>query len=265
MMIEFSEIQNIYYLLPLVGLVVGLFGTILGGSGGFFFLPVLILLGVPAQTAVTTSLVATLPISLVGSLGHYHKGNIDIKVAIKFAFAGIFGAFIGVAIISIITTDLLKISFGIYSMLVALNIAVDTRRKKLAENKGTKQQAFGNIKRISKSLFYGFFAGIITGTFGTSGTAPVLAGLFSLRLPLRLVIGTSLAVVLINTVFAIGLHILVAKINLTLICFLTVGSVIGAVIGPKFLSRINTGKLENKVRYLYAAVMVALGIIMIIS
>jgi hypothetical protein len=70
-------------------------------------------------------------------------------------------------------------------------------------------------------------------------------------------------VVLSNTIFAVGAHFFIGKIDLTLISFLTAGSVIGAVIGPKFLSKIKTDKSENKVRYLYAAVMVVLGILMI--
>lgn len=91
-MFEFSEIQNIYYILPLAGLIISLFGTFLGGGGGFFFLPILtLLIGVPTQTAVITSLVATLPICIVGSLGHFHKGNIDFKVGLKFGLAGISG------------------------------------------------------------------------------------------------------------------------------------------------------------------------------
>ena len=265
-MIEFSEIEPIYYLLPLVGLLVGLFGTMLGGGGGFFFLPILTLLvGVPAQTAVITSLVATLPICIVGSLAHYHKGNIDFKVGAKFALAGIIGAFIGAGITSIISADQLKISFGIYSVAIALNIVVDTQRKKRAEKNGIGQQKLSGAAQNARSSLFGFLAGTITGTFGTSGTAPVLAGLFTLRLPLKLVIGTSLLVVLSNTIFAVGAHFLLGKIDLTLVYFLTAGSVVGALVGPKLLSKTKTEKSENKVRYLYAAAMIVLGILMIIG
>jgi len=140
---------------------------------------------------------------------------------------------------------------------------LDTHRKKQAENKGTERQKLTVLGKNVKSSFFGFLAGTITGTFGTSGTAPVLAGLFTLRLPLKLVIGTSLLVVLSNTIFAVGAHFLVGKIDLSLVCFLTLGSVVGAVIGPKFLSKTKIGKSENKVRYLYAVVMVVLGILMI--
>jgi len=263
-MFEFSEIQNSYFILSLVGLIIGLLGTMLGGGGGFFFLPVLtLLIGVPAQTAVITSLVATLPICIVGSLSHYYKGNIDFKVGLKFAFAGIIGAFVGAAITSMISADQLKISFGIYSIAIALNIVVDTQRKKQAENKITERQKLTVLGKNVRSSFFGFLAGTITGAFGTSGTAPVLAGLFTLRLPLKLVIGTSLLVVLCNTIFAVGAHFLVGKIDLTLVCFLTAGSAVGALIGPKFLSKIKTDKSENKVRYLYAAVMIVLGVLMI--
>lgn len=263
-MMEISEIQNSYFILPLVGLIIGIVATMLGSGGGFFFLPVLTLFfGVPTQTAVITSLVATLPICIVGSLGHYHKGNIDFKVGLKFALAGIIGAFIGAGITRVISADQLKVSFGIYSTAIALNIVVDTHRKKQAENNGKERRELTGLGKNIKSSTFGFLAGTITGTFGTSGAAPILAGLFALRLPLKLVIGTSLFVVLINTVFAVGAHFLVGKTDLTLICFLSAGSVIGAIIGPKFLSKIRTEKSENKMRYLYAVVMVVLGIVMI--
>jgi len=265
-MIEFSEIQNSYYILPLAGFLVGLFGTILGGGGGFFLLPVLtLIIGVPAQTAVITSLVATLPICLVGSLSHFHKGNIDFRIGALFALAGIAGAFFGAEITRRISAEQLKISFGIYSMAIALKIVWDTWRRKQEEKNGNRLNEVSRFAKKTKISFFGFLAGTITGTFGISGTAPVLAGMFSLNIPLKLVIGTSLMVVLSNTIFAVSAHFLVGRIDITLISLLTVGSIVGALIGPRFLSKIEIGNSENEVRYLYAAVMVVLGIIMIVE
>jgi len=136
----YSSIEPIYYLLPIIGLVVGLLGTMLGGGGGFFFMPVLVLLfNVTPQTAVITSLVASLPICIVGSLGHYHRKNIDFKLALLFGTAGIIGAFSGTAISGKISPDQLKISFGIYSVLIALNIVFSTWRKQQSFSKGVAQ------------------------------------------------------------------------------------------------------------------------------
>jgi len=264
-MIFHSSIEPVYFLLPVCGFIIGLFGTMLGGGGGFFFLPILtLLLKVPAQTAVITSLVATLPICMVGAYGHYRKDNINFRIGSLFATTGILGAFIGTAVTTRISAGQLKAGFGVYSVLIALNMAVNTWQKKKNEDNGKEPQKTSGIVKITKASFFGLFAGTITGTFGTSGTAPVLAGLFSMRIPFKMVIGTSLWVVLVNTIFATGTHFLIGKIDLTLVYFLTAGSAVGAITGPKLLAKTKIDRSENKARYWYAAVMAALGILMII-
>src|SRR5690554_3124813 len=109
---------------------------------------------------------------------------------------------------------------------MALKLFWDTRRKKeevLAAS--TDRQGFFRI-------LYGLVAGGISGTFGTSGTAPVMAGLFSLRLGMKVVIGTSLLVILVNTVFATSAHFLLGRVDLTLVTFLTAGSAWAQLWGP---------------------------------
>ncbi|MGE4586717.1 MAG: sulfite exporter TauE/SafE family protein [Mangrovibacterium sp.] len=262
-MIFFSAIEPIYYLLPLIGLLVGLFGTMLGGGGGFIFLPVLTLvLKVPAQTAVITSLVATLPVCMVGSVGHYHRSNIHFRIAALFAATGIAGAFIGAGIANRISAAQLKDSFGIYSLIIALNMLLGAWKKKRERKRPEKKTEKIPVKTF-KGTFFGLFAGMITGTFGTSGTAPVLAGLFSMNIPVKVVFGTSLLIVLCNTLFAVGAHFLVGQIDLTLVGFLSTGSAIGAVTGPRLLAKIKTECSEHRFRYGYAALMAGLGILMI--
>lgn len=264
-MIFHSQIEPIYYLLPLFGLIIGLFGSMLGGGGGFFFLPILtLIIGVPVPTAVITSLVATLPICIVGSFVHYRNGNIHFRIAFMFALAGIVGAFVGASITSCISANQLKLGFGIYSILIAVNISFSTWRNKRALTSGrTLQNKFGLFTKI-KSAFLGLLAGTITGTFGTSGSAPVLAGLLAMRIPLKMVIGTSLLIVLANSIFAVGAHFFIGKIDLTLVAFLTAGSTIGAISGPGLLTKIKMDHSENKAKYCYAVVMIALGVLMII-
>ncbi|WP_321344459.1 sulfite exporter TauE/SafE family protein [uncultured Draconibacterium sp.] len=264
-MIFYSSFENIYLLLPIIGFLIGLFGTMLGGGGGFFFLPVLtLIIGVPAHTAVATSLAATLPIGIVGSWGHYRKGNIDMRTGSLFSMAGIVGALIGARLTNFISGPQLKLLFGIYSILIALNMLFNGARK-LKEQKGVGSNSKLKAIRFGKGSFFGLTAGMIAGTFGTSGTAPIIAGLFSMRLPVKLVVGTSLLVVLVNTVFAVGAHFLIGSIDLTLIAFLTAGSVIGAFLGPRLFSKAKIGKSEKKVQYLYAAVVAAIGILMIVN
>ncbi len=243
-----------------------MFGTMLGGGGGFFFLPVLtLIIGAPPHVAVATSLAATLPICIVGSLGHYKKGNIDVKTASIFVVAGIIGAFAGAGITGLLSAKALKVSFGIYAVLIALNMALNTWKKKRAENNGEQEKDSYRLMKVTKGSFFGLSAGLIAGTFGTSGTAPVMAGLFTMRLPIKLVIGTSLLVVLVNTLFAVGAHFLVGQIDLSLVGFLSAGSIIGAIAGTQLLSKVKVEKKENNIRYIYAFVMIAIGVLMMIS
>lgn len=265
-MVESSEIQSIYFILPIIGLIVGLIGTMVGGGGGFIFFPVLTLIfNVPAQIAVITTLVATLPICLVGSYGHYLKNNINFKIALILISGGIIGILAGINITNWITERQLRIAFGIYSILIAINLVLFTHKKKDTRNVGCETGKSPSLLSVIKGSFYGLVAGLITGTFGTSGTAPIIAGLFSMGIPLKIIIGTSLIVVVFNTVFATVAYFFIGEIDLTLVSFLTAGSVIGAMAGPQLLSKIKLDKAEKSAGYWYAAFMIIIGVLMIIK
>lgn len=261
----FSSIELIYFLLPIIGFIIGVFGSMFGGGGGFFILPILILgLGMQAQAAVITSLVASLPICVVGSWRYYKKGNINFKTGGFFAILGIMGAFFGTGISKFINNKQLRTFFGIYSIIMALNIIYNTWRKNKSRlNRISNQKATPKFVKISKSALFGFSAGTVTGIFGTSGTAPVLAGLFNLQMPIKMVVGTSLLVVMVNTVFAISAHSLNGSINVNVVSLLTIGSIMGTLIGAKLINKMKLEKSEGLVKYIYALVIMAMGILMI--
>ncbi len=265
-MIFHSTFENSYLWLPLIGLVVGLLGTMIGGGGAFFFLPALtLLLGIPAHIAVATSLAASLPICMIGSLGHYQKGHTDIRAAGIFALAGIAGAFAGAGITRLLSAGNLKTAFGIYSVLIAANMILSNVKEKRNEARGKETVVDKGLKKISRFSAYGLLAGMITGTFGTSGTAPVMAGLFSIRMPLKQVVGTSMMVTFVNTTSALGAHFVVGEIDLTLVYFLTGGAVAGAFAGPRLLAGLKTDRAEAPVRQWYPFGMMFLGIVMIVT
>lgn len=265
-MLFWSEFQQSYLWLPLVGVMVGLLATMIGSGGGFFFPLILMLFyKIPSHIAVATSLAATLPLCLVGSVGHYRRGNIYPKLVILFGLAGVLGAVAGTWITQQIDTDQLKTAFGIYSLVLAIVIFLNKRKKKKRE-----QYTKENGTRLKRGLYmqgsvYGFAGGIISGAFGTSGSAPVLAGLVALNTPIRLVIGTSLAVVFINTVSALAGHVLLGEIDVTLILFLTAGTVIGAAAGPRLLGKIKLERSEGNIRQWFALIIFIFGLILIFA
>ncbi len=266
-MVFYSTFESSYLWLPLIGFVIGLLATMIGGGGGFFFPPALMLFfQVPAHVAVSTSLAATLPICFIGALGHYRHGNLHLNTGLIFAIAGIMGAIAGASVTGLLDPEQLRSGFGIYSILLALLIMYNNRKKE-REAKAEKSSSFflRLFNKVPAGSFYGFVGGMISGTFGTSGTAPVLAGLFAVKLPIKLVAGTSLMILFINTLSALTGHLFLGNINMTLVLFLTSGSLLGAIFGPLLTRRINFAKKEGALRDSFAYVILAFGILMILT
>ena len=265
-MIFHSAFESSYLWYPLIGFAVGLIGTFIGGGGGFFFIPVLTLVfGQPANIALVTSIAATFPICLIGSIGHYRNGNVAVKTGLIFAAAGILGAISGAGITSLITARQLKVSWGVYIILLAFQIIISTWKKKRDEANGIFRPESSKFRKITTGSLYGFLAGIIVATFGTTGATPAQAGMFAMRIPVKVVIGTSLLIVMFNTASALGAHFLVGEIDLTQVYFLTAGTTIGALIGPKLLNGIKIDRAEGPIRQLYALGMILFGILMIVT
>jgi len=256
---------NLSYLwLPFVGLAIGILVTMFGGGGGFFYVPILTLLfHVPTQIAAATSLAATIPTVVVGSLEHYRKGNIDLRVGIIFGVAGLAGAFGGAYLSDLISSSLLQKLFGVYAIVLTIPMALTSRKRfKGQGNVDTQPKPITTIKVIL-SIFFGVISGIMAGLFGTSGTATIVAGLYILDLPVTMVVGTSVLVVLFNALSGFVGHLLVGQFDLSLFLFLGIGAVLGAFVGPKLLAKINVQTLEKVYGVLFTLLVVGFGLIML--
>jgi uncharacterized protein len=263
-MVYFSAFHESYLWLPVIGLVIGFLASMTGGGGGFFFMPILILLfNISVPVAVTTSLAASLPVCLIGSIGHYRRGNIDLPSGLTFVFAGVAGALTGAAVTRLIEPELLRLIFGVYLIALALFMIISFyRTRNIPVSEEAMKYRFGSF---SKGSFFGFIGGTITGTFGVSGATPVQAGLFTLRLPVKRVAGTSLLVVLVNTCFALAGHFLLGKIDFTLLLLLTSGTIIGALLGPPLLSGMHVQNFESSIRKYYAYMVFVFGLFIILA
>lgn len=265
-MVFYSEFQQCYFFLPLIGLIIGLLATMIGSGGGFFFPLILILFfHVPPHIAVPTSLTAMLPLCLVALLAHHRQGNINFRLGLVFGVAGIAGAVAGAIITRLISPEQLRIVFGMYSIVLALIILYGNYKGKRTTRKENKTKNTKYTDTIALGSLYGFAGGFISGTFGTSGAAPVIAGLFAMRIPVRMVVGTSLLIVLVNAVSALTGHIFIGEIDLTLVLTLTSGTIIGALIGPGLLSSIRLERSEAFIKQAFAFIIIIFGVVLIIT
>ena len=85
-------------LLLLISATVGFLTGLLGIGGGFLMTPILIFLGIPPVYAVANGANNILAASVSGSLAHYFKNQIDVKMGILILIGGLMGAILGVEI-----------------------------------------------------------------------------------------------------------------------------------------------------------------------
>ena len=256
-------------LLPLFGFIIGLLVSMFGGGGGGLFVPVLILIfGVTPQVAVATSLASVLPTSAVGAFSHFRQGNVDIRTGLILGIGGIIGTLIGAYIANIIPPNLLQKILGIFTLIMIIPMlrSLVQRRQKLKEKNRDKEKTVTLTcpKRIIAS-FFGVASGLMAGVFGISGTPPVIAGLYSLGLPAVMVVGTSVFVLIFNSVAGIGGFYLLGRLDLTLIILLGGGAAVGAFIGPLLLKKINPKTFEKIYGPLLVSIMLIFGLGLILA
>jgi len=104
---------NLNYLLMIVGgVIVGVGASFTGLGGGFLIIPLLLILGYPAQKAVGTSFLAILVISLSALIAHNKLANVDYKIGLLIGAGGIVGAQIGARLVEHVSTASFKRIFA---------------------------------------------------------------------------------------------------------------------------------------------------------
>ena len=107
------------------GVVSGLFGV----GGGVVFVPALVYIYDASQVgAEATSLLAIIPVALVGAWRQERYGNVRVREGIVIGVLAAGGAFAGVALANELPERALEIGFACLMVLVAAQLARDALR-----------------------------------------------------------------------------------------------------------------------------------------
>lgn len=106
-----------------IGIVAGLVAGLLGVGGGILFVPALILVsGLDQVDAEATSLLAILPVALIGTWRQRKYGNLQLKAAIIIGVLSLAGVFIGVYVANVLPQRTLQLAFAGLLVVVAAQI-----------------------------------------------------------------------------------------------------------------------------------------------
>jgi uncharacterized membrane protein YfcA len=109
--------------LILVGLLAGVIAGLLGVGGGVVFVPGLVLvLGLSQHVAEGTSLLAMLPVVLVGAASQRRYGNVRHRDALLVGALSLGGAAGGVALANALSGKVLQIAFAALMLVIAAQL-----------------------------------------------------------------------------------------------------------------------------------------------
>ena len=258
-------------LLLLISAAVGFLTGLLGIGGGFLMTPILIFLGIPPVYAVANGANNILAASVSGSLAHYFKNHIDVKMGVLILVGGLIGSIIGVEIFifflkkgtinSLISISyfLLLSSIGLMMFYESLSEMRRIRNNKFIKRRMHQHYWIHNLPfkvRIHASklyisaigpIFFGILIGLISSLLGVGGgfiLVPIL--IYIIGMPAKLVPGTSLFAMIFVMIIVTLLHAIANyTIDIYLVFILALGSVVGAQLGSIISSKLAGEELRG--------------------
>ncbi len=284
-------LTSVNYLVVIgLGLSVGLLSGLFGVGGGFLMTPLLMMVGIPPTIAAATDANQIVAASASGTFAHWRLGNVDVKMGVYLLIGGFLGGAVGVQVIKLLRATggadfLIKMTYVVMLGLVGSFMFVESihamRKKKVAsaapaahakvaapEKKrntffaALPLQVYFEKSGVTHSalvpLFLGTFVGVLAAIMGVGGgflMVPVMV--YMLRMPMHVVVGTSLFQILFTCVEVTFLQ---AYSNRTVDFFLDLlllfGSVFGAQIGTVLGKKLHGDQLKILLAILVLAVTV---------
>lgn len=176
----------------LIGVALGFFG----GGGSILTVPLLVyVFGLAPKEAIASSLLIVAIVSVSSALQHARAGNLRLRTGLIFGGAGVVGAYIGGRAAAYIDGGVLLLLFA--SMMMITAFAMWRRRAKAVP----PDEAGRNV--TLRLVLQGTAVGAFTGLVGAGGGFMIVPALVLWAgLPIGAAVGTSLLVVVMNTLAA---------------------------------------------------------------
>jgi uncharacterized protein len=248
----------------LLGFAVGILSGMFGVGGGFLTTPLLIFYGIPPTVAVASSATQITGASVSGVMVHMRRGGVDLKMGGVMIVGGLFGSLVGAALFRVLQANgQIDVVIGLLYVLILGWIGtlmlfdslkslgyLATAAPKQSRPRHNRWVASLPLRwRFHASGLYispiaplalGFLAGTLTVFLGIGGGFILVpAMIYLLGMPARIVIGTSLVMILAVSAATTMVHALTTRaVDAVLAALLLAGGVIGAQYGALLTLRI---------------------------
>ena len=246
-----------------LGFLVGVLSGMFGVGGGFLTTPLLIFYGIPPTVAVASASTQITGASVSGAMAHMKRGGVDLKMGGVMIVGGLFGSVIGAGLFRFLqASGQVDVVIGFLYVIILASIGGLMLKDALValgyvQGPPPKPQQRGHNRWVASlpmrwrfyssglyisplaPLALGFVAGMLTVLLGIGGGFILVpAMIYLLGMAARVVIGTSLLMILSVTAATTMVHALTTgAVDIVLAALLLVGGVIGAQYGAVLATR----------------------------
>src|SRR3982751_2119905 len=253
-----------------LGFLVGVLSGMFGVGGGFLTTPLLMFYGIPPTVAVASAATQITGASVSGVMVHMRRGGVDLKMGGVMIAGGLFGSLVGAGLFRILqSSGQIDVVIGFLYVLILGWIGVlmlkdslvslgvigpssddkpRPRHNRWVASLPLRWRFHGSGLYISPvaPLALGFLAGTLTVFLGIGGGFILVpAMIYLLAMPARIVIGTSLVMILAVSATTTLVHAITTRaVDVVLAGLLLVGGVIGAQYGAILTTRLKPDYLR---------------------
>lgn len=235
-------------------LIMGLSLGMIGGGGSILTVPILVyFFQINGTQATAQSLFIVGTTALIGALLNAAKKQIDLKIAILFSIPSL----IGVAVSRRLILPMIPDDFSVVGLpmtksillLMAFAALMLIAAKAMIQSSGKNTVARSNTSLLEIAT-KGFFVGIITGFVGAGGGFLIVPALvLFLGLSMRMAVGTSLAIIALNSLFGFSVSLQEALPNWPQLLMITLLGAIGLFVGHRLAPLVPEKNLKKVFGY----------------
>lgn len=224
-----------------LAIVVGIVMGALGGGGAILTVPILVyLVGQTPHQATAGSLVIVILSASAAMVPHFRRRNVKVRDGLIFGAAGTVGAIGGSRLSTAVAENVLMTAFAVLLLVVAgLMMRRIVREYRTARDHVGDTPATGARRGVGVTVVAATAVGFLTGFFGVGGGFAVVPALaLALGFSMPAAVGTSLLVIVVNSVTALTTRSVVGldidwPVTLNFAVLAMVGSLLGARIAAK--------------------------------
>lgn len=218
----------------LIGISLGFFG----GGGSILTVPLLVyVFGLAPKEAIASSLIIVGAASSLGALRHWRAGNVEIHTGLLFGTAGMAGAFAGGRAGAYIDGTLLLLLFA--AMMILTAVGMWRGRREAIESPPA-------VRSTGALIAQGFAVGSFTGLVGAGGGFLIVPALsLWAGLPMQAAIGTSLLVIVMNTLAGYAGYASHVAVDSRLVGSVALIAIAGSLAGSQLGRRIDPNSLRR--------------------